>query len=63
MSGNVLEWQDSCDQNGGARENDICAFRGGSYGKGGATDQACGAAYTAARNAAFDDVGFRCCWP
>ena len=60
MSGNVAEWEDSC--SGTAGPADTCRIRGGSW-----LDLApaltCAANRTAARNAAPDDVGFRCCDP
>ena len=58
MSGNVAEWEDSCSGKSGA--SDTCRLRGGSYQKAGAK-LACGADRTVARNAATEDIGFRCC--
>ena len=63
MSGNVAEWEDSCDATSG--ENDDCAIRGGSY-----LDDAgglrCDSAQsslpiTQPRSYTGNDVGFRCC--
>ena len=59
MSGNVAEWEDSC---AGSGASDDCRIRGGSF-TGGAAELACGADRAGARNATFDDVGFRCCYP
>lgn len=67
MSGNVTEWEDSCD---GAAADSKCNLRGGSYAA--ANDEAklaCNATRTETRlppndaqnNALLKDVGFRCC--
>ncbi len=65
MSGNVYEWEDSCqNQDGGplAGENDFCFTRGGAFDADAATLQCDdGTAYTRYSQAA--DLGFRCCWP
>jgi len=58
MSGNVWEWEDSCD--GGAGEADLCRIRGGSFSQGEAA-LGCGADSSLARNTAAKSVGFRCC--
>ncbi|MEZ4225537.1 MAG: SUMF1/EgtB/PvdO family nonheme iron enzyme [Polyangiaceae bacterium] len=60
MSGNAAEWEDSCSGTTGA--SDSCRIRGGSF-KSGQADLTCAANRSAARNATFDDVGFRCCSP
>jgi hypothetical protein len=66
MSGNVAEWEDSCDgyTSGASGQNDNCAVRGGSYQSGGGSPIACnsgGVAVTHARSYTGPDVGFRCC--
>lgn len=59
MSGNVSEWEDSCDGSVGAA--DSCRVRGGSY----ESDSAglrCDANASSARNHASATIGFRCCF-
>jgi formylglycine-generating enzyme len=58
LSGNVAEWENSCDsEQAGAR----CHVRGGSYLDSGA-DVSCAAAATSERSTNTDpSVGFRCC--
>ena len=60
MSGNVLEWEDGCDANGGS--TDHCLTRGGAYDYSSLYDQ-CSSVTTPAytRGAAANDLGFRCC--
>jgi formylglycine-generating enzyme required for sulfatase activity len=65
MSGNVAEWEDSCD---GAEADASCRLRGGSYAaEDDPTSLSCLAARTeqrvppAGQAAALADVGFRCC--
>ncbi|MBS2019726.1 MAG: SUMF1/EgtB/PvdO family nonheme iron enzyme [Deltaproteobacteria bacterium] len=67
MSGNVAEWEDSCDS---TAANANCRLRGGSYAAGDvSTDLACNANRTMQRIPAMDpggaaqlkDVGIRCC--
>jgi formylglycine-generating enzyme required for sulfatase activity len=60
MSGNVREWEDSCDGAGGA--NDPCNQRGGSVNLG-ADQLTCAADDLEARNSSNDHLGFRCCAP
>ncbi len=63
MSGNVAEWENSCDGNTGAA--DLCLVRGGSFDSpNGQASMSCG--WTAAqpplqRNTTAADIGFRCC--
>jgi formylglycine-generating enzyme len=60
MSGNVREWEDSCDAMLGG--DDLCNDRGGSVN----SDQAglaCNASDLATRNSSNDHLGFRCCAP
>jgi hypothetical protein len=57
MSGNVSEWEDSCD---GSGPNDPCNVRGGSFGDGELALR-CDGPEKAARNTAALDRGFRCC--
>jgi formylglycine-generating enzyme required for sulfatase activity len=69
LSGNVLEWEDSC--NGTTGEHDACRPRGGSFNvalaDGGIADLACGFDYfhhtptDVSRGSRYSDVGFRCC--
>lgn len=58
MSGNVAEWQNSCD---GSLPTSSCNVRGGSYASGNAAAQTCLAVRPESRLAAMDDVGIRCC--
>ncbi|MCE7895002.1 MAG: hypothetical protein DYH12_35730 [Sorangiineae bacterium PRO1] len=60
MSGNVAEWEDSC--NGTTGTGDDCRVRGGSYPDGSAALE-CKADRSLKRDAKLDDVGFRCCFP
>jgi formylglycine-generating enzyme required for sulfatase activity len=58
MSGNVAEWEDSCDASTGA--TDSCVARGGSFASQ-AADLQCSAAAPYARSATDASLGFRCC--
>lgn len=58
MSGNVWEWEDSCNASAGA--GDLCRIRGGSFSQGAAA-LGCGADSSLARNTTGKSVGFRCC--
>ncbi len=58
MSGNVWEWEDSCDGATGAK--DLCRIRGGSFAQGAAA-LTCASDGALARDSAGDSVGFRCC--
>jgi formylglycine-generating enzyme required for sulfatase activity len=58
MSGNVSEWEDSCNAN--ASPGDLCRVRSGDFGSAEA-DLACTYADTKARNTAAIWIGFRCC--
>lgn len=64
MSGNVAEWEDSCDGNG---PDSNCRVRGGSYASATAADQTCGAVRDVVRMPPagnpeiLKDIGFRCC--
>jgi hypothetical protein len=58
MSGNVAEWEDSCDAQAGT--SDSCRVRGGSY-ESGQTDLLCGADASLTRGGSSATVGFRCC--
>ena len=62
MSGNVREWEDSCDQ-GGKEADRRCLTRGGSHAHDKPNELSCTAAIENARKEAPPDVGFRCCWP
>jgi formylglycine-generating enzyme required for sulfatase activity len=61
MSGNVAEWEDSCNAYSGASDN--CGVRGGAYDsmQSSLRCDSGGSLATMARNAQLDDVGFRCC--
>lgn len=60
MSGNVAEWEDSC--NGATGSTDDCRVRGGSF-KEAQAALACNADRVLKRDAKLEDVGFRCCFP
>ena len=63
MSGNVAEWENSCDSTGSqndAGQVDNCLVRGGSFG-GTATTERCDAMLTQPRDFRDASVGFRCC--
>jgi formylglycine-generating enzyme len=59
LSGNVWEWEDSC--NGSSGADDQCRLRGGSF----SNDNAllCGSDDSDNRNYANGQIGFRCCAP
>ena len=59
LSGNVLEWEDSCMSANG--QYDLCHIRGGTY----TSDDylACGTGAGLGRFNRFEDFGFRCCAP
>jgi hypothetical protein len=59
MSGNVEEWENSCETATG--ENDNCHARGGAWDTGEETWLRCDADTTRARNYQAQDLGFRCC--
>ncbi len=58
LSGNLWEWEDSCDQSVGS--NDLCRIRGGSFYHG-ETDLRCDANAANYRGSSGANVGFRCC--
>jgi len=58
MSGNVWEWEDSCEGSAGAA--DSCRIRGGSFSQSAAA-LGCDADSALARNTTGKSVGFRCC--
>ncbi len=58
MSGNVWEWEDSCNAQAGA--SDLCRIRGGSYSQNAASLD-CAADSALPRGSAGKAVGFRCC--
>jgi formylglycine-generating enzyme len=60
LSGNVWEWEDSCDSTGPSA---YCRIRGGSFGFDGSGGLACDYGYRSTRRGAGNDVGFRCCAP
>lgn len=58
MSGNVAEWEDSCNGNNGMADN--CRLRGGNYGSFQAQLR-CDADVQLPRDYSSAQVGFRCC--
>lgn len=60
MSGNVAEWEDSCDPGAGDGSADQCRARGGSFYLA-TTDTACDQDIQFPRNEATTDLGIRCC--
>lgn len=58
MSGNVWEWEDSCNATAGAQ--DLCRIRGGSHAQNGAA-LGCASDSALPRSTAGKSVGFRCC--
>jgi hypothetical protein len=60
LSGNVWEWEDSCD--GTTGQQDSCRLRGGSF-SGNGYDLRCGTGGSVSRGNAYDDIGLRCCAP
>jgi formylglycine-generating enzyme len=62
LSGNVREWEDSCDSTTiGTTAN--CRTRGGSYRSYNGTDLPCGKGYADGRNLTSYSAGLRCCSP
>jgi formylglycine-generating enzyme len=59
MSGNVWEWEDSCD--GSLGEADLCRARGGAFGNGGDLHRCDYADFSPARNFTAGPMGIRCC--
>ena len=60
MSGNVVEWVDTCAASAGA--NDACIIRGGAYDDDTSADfLQCGSKSTNARQSVDSTKGFRCC--
>jgi formylglycine-generating enzyme required for sulfatase activity len=59
MSGNVWEWEDSC--NGDAGEADLCRARGGAFGNGAEFHRCDWDAFSPARNFNSGPTGIRCC--
>jgi len=60
MTGNIAEWEDSCDSATAATAK--CLVRGGSHLDGTAAALSCASVQTAVRTERRSDVGFRCCW-
>jgi formylglycine-generating enzyme required for sulfatase activity len=58
MSGNVFEWENSCE--GAAGATDKCRIRGGGFNSN-AANLRCDVAADAARSTATVTIGFRCC--
>jgi hypothetical protein len=58
MSGNVWEWENSCDDSGGAA--DLCRLRGGGFNNS-APNLACAANNAEMRSTPAVNIGFRCC--
>jgi formylglycine-generating enzyme required for sulfatase activity len=61
MSGNVWEWEDSCEADTGA--TDLCRARGGAHGNGGMRHQCDYAGFFPQRDFAAGPMGIRCCSP
>ncbi len=62
LSGNVWEWEDSC--NGNVGNSDPCRLRGGSFYNDLDDSLRCGAGnYGVPRGNQTDNIGFRCCSP
>ncbi len=61
LSGNVGEWEDSCDGAGASRENDSCRFRGGSFYSYNDLTMQCDVADSFFRYGPVYYVGLRCC--
>lgn len=61
MSGNVWEWEDSCQAQTG--DEDQCRLRGGSFWFNGSSDLLCANGNANDRGAKNDIYGFRCCAP
>jgi formylglycine-generating enzyme required for sulfatase activity len=59
MSGNVWEWEDSCDASTG--EADLCRARGGAFGNGDAIHRCDWDDFSPARNFNAGPTGIRCC--
>jgi hypothetical protein len=59
MTGNVREWEDSCDKY--ESSGDKCRARGGSYGSGDQDASCDGSLQTEPRNRRDERIGFRCC--
>jgi hypothetical protein len=59
MSGDVAEWENSCDASTGAA--DTCLIRGGSIASSTSDDVNCAAAVPTPRNTQSPAIGFRCC--
>jgi formylglycine-generating enzyme len=62
LSGNVIEWEDSCAPSGEGGE-DNCRIRGGSVFARSESDMRCDADYVNPRSSAGPALGFRCCYP
>lgn len=60
MSGNLGEWENSCEPPNGMAPNGYCMIRGGSFHHP-APDSKCNYGVLGRRGDAFDDVGIRCC--
>lgn len=58
LSGNVWEWEHSCDGTTGS--SDRCRLRGGAFNNY-ASYLTCGYGYNANRDIQFERGGFRCC--
>jgi hypothetical protein len=59
MSGNVAEWEDSCDDAAGG--DDQCVIRGGSYLTDVEEELQCSSINRVSRSTTAPDIGFRCC--
>ena len=59
LSGNVWEWEDSCDS---TAQSASCYIRGGCF-NAVSGSLACGVNYGFARGGVYNSIGFRCCAP
>lgn len=59
MSGNLAEWEDSCDAANGGTDN--CRLRGGSWNSSQQAALMCASPGSAQRSAHSAEIGFRCC--
>jgi formylglycine-generating enzyme required for sulfatase activity len=59
LSGNVNEWEDSCEGPGDEADH-YCRIRGGSF-HAGSNVLSCDSGYDSLRANALEDLGFRCC--
>jgi formylglycine-generating enzyme required for sulfatase activity len=61
MSGNVWEWEDSCNADAGV--TDVCHARGGAHGNGDVFHRCDYDGFSPPRDFASGPMGIRCCTP